>query len=156
MRQPQSTFEQSPSSDPEPAISHEHLESTSPPVGRPGARVPQGRAFSAGARARMARLISGPVPVALVAFLGLLTIALTGAAGRGYTHRLLLTAVLAENVGALFLRNRHPLLALSGVALTYAIVDYLPTTLPALLVALLTALVTEDRRTSRVAVIIGS
>jgi hypothetical protein len=94
--------------------------------------------------------------VALVALQGLLTIALTGAGGRGYTHRLLLSLVLAENIVALLLRQRHPLLSLTAISLTYAIVDYLPTTLPALLLALLTVQIPADRRISRRAVIIAA
>lgn len=104
----------------------------------------------------MTHLITGPIPVALIAVQGVLTIAFTGANGRGYTHRLLLTLVLVENVGALLLRRRHPLLALAALSLVYAIVDYPLTTLPAVLLALLTVLVTRDRRTGRLSVIIAA
>jgi hypothetical protein len=60
--------------------------------------------------------------------------------------------VLAENVVALLSRHRHPLLALAAISLTYATVDYLPTTLPALLLALLTVRIPADSRIGRVAV----
>jgi hypothetical protein len=120
-------------------------------AGRPRARRLHERAWSATTRARFARLIGGPLPVTLVALQGLLTIALAGAAGRGYTHRLLLTAVLTENVGALLLRRHHPLLSLTVISLAYAIVDYPPTTLPTLLLAILTVRIQEDSRMGRVA-----
>jgi len=151
MRQPQNTLTLCPPHDPQHAVRDERLASRGPRGHGRRAHVSQRRARSAAARARIARLTCGPVPVALVALQGLLTIALTGAAGRGYTHRLLLTVVLAENVVALLLRHRHPVLALTAISLTYAIVDYLPTTLPALLLALITVLVLEDRRMSRAA-----
>lgn len=151
MRQPQNHLTLRPPHDPQHAAYEERLLS-GPRGPRRRAHVSHGRARSAAARARLARLIGGPVPVALVALQGILTIALTGAAGRGYTHRLVLTVVLTENVVALLSRHRHPLLALTAISLAYATVDYLPTTLPALLLALLTVLVQEDSRMSRVAV----
>jgi hypothetical protein len=152
MRQPQNNLTISPAPVPHHAVSEDRLATSGSGGARRRADASQRRARSAAARARIARLISGPIPVALAALQGLLTIALAGPAGRGYTHRLLLTVVLAENVVALLSRHRHPLLALAAISLTYATVDYLPTTLPALLLALLTVRIPADSRIGRVAV----
>ena len=111
MRQPETNLTLRAPHDPDHAVSrgasrqepHARVQTASPPVART-------RTVGFRGRSNIARLTCGPVPVALVASQGLLTITLTGAAGRGYTHRLLLTVVLAENVVALLLRHRHPLL----------------------------------------------
>ena len=107
MRESEGNVKLSPSRDPDQAVCEEDLAVVARAAAS-GECLAREAVRAQLPRARMARLISGPVPLALVAFQGLVTIALTGTAGRGYIHRLLLTVVLAENIGALSLRNRHP------------------------------------------------
>jgi hypothetical protein len=97
---------------------------------------------------RISLLLTGPIPVALIALQGAVTIALEGGGRGSHTHHLFLLLVLAENVTALCWRRRHPVLALAGVMLTFVLVDSWPTTLPAVLLALVTVFLTAPRRSA--------
>lgn len=92
------------------------------------------------------------IPVAVVVVVGTVGIVLRAQQGpRSSVHVILLSLVLAENVFALLVRGRHPLMTFVGVVATYALVDNEATTLLPVLVALFTVAMARDRHIVRVA-----
>jgi hypothetical protein len=88
--------------------------------------------------------------VVLVGTIGIVLRAQQGP--RSSVHVMLLSFVLAENLLALLLRGRHPLMTFVCIVATYALVDNEATTLLPMLLALFTVATARDRHIIRFAV----
>ena len=109
-------------------------------------------------RELMKRWLSAPrftyfAPVGLIVVFGALMIALSASKARGYTHLLLLSLTLTENAVALLFRRRHPVGALAGVLIVYAIFNFQLTSLLPTMLALLNVAMLRSGRTLAIATV---
>ena len=89
------------------------------------------------------------VPVAVIAAMGVATIALKASQGPRSSHIYWLSLVLSESAVALLLRRRHPTAALAGVLATYLVFDFPAISAAPVLLALFTvSLVSRRAKTS--------